>query len=187
MIRMRPGCMRVCVALALLAGGLLIGGCGNSGVDSSTVPSASTAPPPIAPQSATPAPVPVTFDQLTLESKVTKKTDANGLVFYLFSYADRDGKVYKCELPAAMAQGQKTPDAWIRVFDTHRLSNTAVKAKPIKSDANKDGLSDFPFIAPKPYTPPANSPSGGPQSQPTTPMQPPPAAPGQPAPMPRGP
>lgn len=185
MTPIKPVSVRVYVALAILVVLLVVGGCGNSNTDTSTAPIVSQAPPPMAPKSVVPVPVPVTFEQLSLESKVTRKTDPNGLTFYVFSYADRDGRVYKCELPAAMAQGQKTPDTWTRVFDTHRLTQTSVKRKAVK-DTNNDGLNDFPFIAPKPASTTTPQPGALPTGAPAPPQAPMAPAPSGPTPLPRG-
>lgn len=176
MIRIRPDCIRAYVAMSVFAVVLVMAGCGNSSdTSSSAAPNASS--PAKRATAAMPVAVPVIFEQLSLQSKVSKKADSNGLMFYVFSYADRDGKLHKCELPAAMAQGQRTPDAWLRVFDTYRLEETVVKRKATK-DANKDNMSDFPFVAPRP--------PAAPSPQPVVPTGPVPSGPTGP-PMPRGP
>jgi hypothetical protein len=92
------------------------------------------------------------FDQLAFDSPVTK-ADRSGVKYYNFAFTDNDGKVYKCELPAGMAEGDYTPDEWVRTFCLYKLPEV-VKQKTEKKD--KVGLTDFPFIAPR-QDAPANS------------------------------
>lgn len=179
--------MRASLTLtALVSGVILLGGCGDSNnTDPGNFQPVSTPTPP--PVSTPAAPEKLRFDQLNLESQVKRNTDANGLVFYSFSFSDQDGKVYKCNLPEAMAQGEFTTDGWIRTFNLYREPEV-IKQKPVTQDSNKDGLNDFPFIAPKRAP---TSTQSAPEGAPAPPPPPVPQnAPGEqqyaPTPMPRG-
>lgn len=186
LVRSASGLIRCSLALVALVGAVIItGGCGKSNSADPGMSQPVSAPVTPPPSAAPSEPVKYQFSELTLETKPKRVTDSNGLVFYKFSYADQDGKVYKCNLPEAMAQGQFTADGWIRTFKLYREPE-AVDQKPIRKDSNQDSLNDFPFIAPNraPTSPQAvpdgsNAPAPAPQASPSEPVY-------QPMPMPRG-
>ena len=134
------------IAIAIVIMGLQLTGCSSSSEDSSaTTPQMSPAPK--LPATTAEAPVKLKFTQLKFETPVKTVTDKDGLVFLDFQYADRDGKVYKCNLPKAMSEGDYLPEEWARTFKLYRLPD-AVKQKKISNGNQSFG--DFPFIAPKP-------------------------------------
>ena len=90
----------------------------------------------------------VSIDQLVLDSPIIRKKDRNGLEFMHFKYTDNDGKVYKCVLPAAMAEGDRTLSEWVSTFNIYRKPE--VLAQKEVSTRKGEKLSDFPFISPKP-------------------------------------
>lgn len=95
---------------------------------------------------------PLKFDQLALESPVTRYTEKSGQVFLRFTYADREGRIYKCELPEAMSEGSYTIDEWIRTFNFYKLPKVIGQKKVVKKGPARIG--DFPFISPKPVEQP---------------------------------
>ncbi|MCL5104973.1 MAG: hypothetical protein M1133_12785 [Armatimonadetes bacterium] len=146
------GLIIVAVALGSAA---LLGGCGNSNTSDTSAPmggpSAET------PQTKMPAAGPaittkLKFDQMALRSEVTRYQNKNGQTFLRFAYSDKDGKVYKCELPEAMAKGEYTPDEWTRTFDLCKLPEV-VKQDTSGKNKTEKGLKDFPFISPNPNAP----------------------------------
>ena len=90
----------------------------------------------------------VSIDQLVLDSPIIRKNDRNGLEFMHFKYTDNDGKVYKCVLPAAMAEGDRTLSEWVSAFNVYRKPQ--VLAQKEVSTRKGEKLSDFPFISPRP-------------------------------------
>jgi hypothetical protein len=137
---------------------------------------------------------PLAFDQLALESPAIKHANKNGQRFIKFKYADRDGKIYECELPEAMSKGSYTVDEWGRTFNVYRLPQV-VGHKKMKS-RRPGQIGDFPFISPKPQqvaqpkpvapaqteplpvTPQMPMPSSSAPSSSPAPMAPPARAPG---------
>jgi hypothetical protein len=89
---------------------------------------------------------PVSFGQLTFESPPKTTKDKNGLTFLRFKYADNDGKIYECVLPAAMSEGQYTLGEWLTTFSAYRLPKVLAQKKVAK----QENLGDYPFISPKP-------------------------------------
>ena len=173
-----------CVAVAALA--LALGGCGKSGDETG----ASAPPPAPTAHTAASGPAvtgPVSFSELTLESKPQIVKDKHGLVFLKFRYADNDGKVYECLLPEAMSKGQYTLGEWLSTFNAYRIPKVVAQKKKSK---NAEDLSDYPFISPKPVqktnpqepgsTPPEQIPplpAGPTPPQPPAPYTPPAASP----------
>lgn len=78
---------------------------------------------------------------------VTLKSGDSSLQFVRFKYADSDGKVNICEMPASEAQVLRTPDEWLATFDLYKQeveTKTVVKKKTIER------MNDFPFVSPPP-------------------------------------
>ena len=148
----------------MLACAALVGGCGNSDVDTSS----SMSPSPGAQAPKLPASGPaisdkLTFDQLTLDSPAKFVTEKNGLKYISFAYTDNDGKVYKCKMPEAMAQGTYPPQEWLRTFTIYRLPEV-IKQKHVAKKSGGGGINDFPFIAPRPANAaPEQTPTAAPQ------------------------
>ncbi len=90
----------------------------------------------------------VSIDQLVLDSSVVRKKDKNGLEFLHFKYTNNDGKVYKCVMPAAMAEGDHTLSEWMSTFNVYRKPEVLAQKQVTKKEGEK--LSDFPFISPRP-------------------------------------
>ena len=136
------------VGIVVLACGAFLTGCGSSTEETSGAPMPSA-------QGRTakmPASGPaisdkLSFDQLTLDSSVTKVTDKNGLVYLMFAYTDMDGKVYKCKMPQAMGQGAYPPQEWLRTFTVYRLPDVIKQKRIVKKRG--ENVNDFPFIAPR--------------------------------------
>lgn len=168
--------------LVLIAVGLLvcacaavtITGCGRGNVNSPTSALGATA---SAPKAAAAGPAiteKLGFDQLALDSTVKRVKSKQGPTYLQFSYTDRDGKVYKCVLPEAMAEGSYLPDEWIRTFNLYRLPKVIKQKAPPKNPLV--GVSDFPFISPRPV--PEQTPAEQPAAQqPEMPAPPMPSAP----------
>lgn len=133
-----------CLALAVLA--LALTGCGKS---SDETGASASRPAPVAHTAASGPAVtgPVSFNELTLESKPQIVKDKHGLIFLKFRYADNDGKVYECLLPEAMSKGQYTLGEWLSTFNAYRIPKVVAQKKKPKTTEN---LSDYPFISPKP-------------------------------------
>ena len=104
----------------------------------------------------------IPFNQVTLESPVTPFTN-NKLVFLRFSFADLDGKIYKCELPKEMSKGSFTQAEWIRTFRLYKLPQVIGKKVIVKK--TRTDINDFPFISPKAQ-------AGGAAATPQTPQAP---------------
>lgn len=156
-------------AAAALAGCLVAGfcGCGSSESDTSaSVPPGEAGPPHLA-ATGPAVEVKLKFDELALESTPKKVTDSKGLQFLYFKYADTDGKVYKCVLPAAMAQEARTPSEWLALFEMYREPEVVAKKAPRPTAPHAIG--DFPFISPRPA---ASTPSKQEQPEATTPTLP---------------
>ena len=139
----------VALAACVVAFVGLMSGCSSGQVDTSASPppmSSSSTPKVAASGPAISASL--TFDQLALETPARRVTNKNGLVFRHFSYADRDGNVYKCELPEAMSKGSYPYDEWIRTFSVYKLPQIVAKKKATKKGPQSVG--GFPFIAPRP-------------------------------------
>jgi hypothetical protein len=154
-----------CLTFAALA--LILAGCGNSGSDAG-LPATPSAPAPHTAASGPAVSGPVSFDQLTLESKPQTTKDKNGLAFLKFRYADNDGKVYDCVLPKAMSQGQYTLGEWLSTFNAYRLPKVVAQ----KKIGTRQDLGDYPFISPKPAPQVAPEQPGGAQPE-TVPQMPP--------------
>jgi hypothetical protein len=133
------------IAICIVITALQLTGCGNSSSEDAAIPAAPMSSAPKIPSTNATAPVKMQFSQLKFETPVKTVKDKDGLVFLEFQYADRDGKVYKCNLPKAMSEGEYLPEEWARTFKLYRLPD-AVKQKKIEKDQS---FSDFPFIAPK--------------------------------------
>lgn len=179
------------MVIIVLACAALMSGCGNSDVDTSAVTPSPGAQAPKLPASGPAISDKLSFDQLTLDSPAKHVTDKNGLVYITFAYTDNDGKVYKCKMPEAMAQGTYPPQEWLRTFTIYRLPEV-IKQKHVAKKSG-GGINDFPFIAPRPANAaPGQTPTAAPQQQPSSiPSLPPlpaqqPGAPGAPGAMPRG-
>jgi len=137
----------IVLAIAALCAAL-VGGCSNS----QSTTSLGALPPRPAPKTAASGPAisdKLSIDQLALESKIERVTHKTGVVYLHFNYADRDGKVYKCELPQAMAQGQYSPQEWNRTFNIYRLPKV-IKQKKMPEGPDKKRVVDYPFISPNP-------------------------------------
>ncbi len=151
----------------------LIAGCGNKQPDASM-----QVPPPSPPATNMPAAGPaistkLKFEQLALESPV-KAIEKKGLPFLQFAFADRDGNVYKCELPKAMSEGEYPIDEWIRTFNVYKLPQVIAQRKVKKGPKDVGG---FPFISPKPQPVATEAPPQAQQPKmPTLPTMPMPAA-----------
>lgn len=167
-------------ALPVFGCAILLAGCGNNQIDSS----ASSAPPPGGSEVRVAASGPaisekLTFEQLALDSPVSRVQSKDGPPFLHFSYTNRDGKVYKCELPEAMSKGSYSPEEWYRTFNVYRLPQV-IKQKPMPKKDGQGEVADFPFISPKPMTEPAvgdgQTPSSEPASSPNMPSMPSPPA-----------
>lgn len=157
----------------------LIAGCGTKQPDASM-----QAPPPSAPAANMPAAGPaistkLKFEQLALESPV-KAIEKKGLPFLQFAFADRDGNVYKCELPKAMSEGEYPIDEWIRTFNIYKLPQVIAKRK---TKAGPKDVGGFPFISPKPKPVPTEPSQAQQPKMPTLPSMPMPAAGPQGGPM----
>lgn len=98
------------------------------------------------------------FEQIALESAPKRVTDSHGLAFLHFRYADTDGKVYKCVLPAAMAKEARTPAQWLGLFEMYREPEAVAKKEPRPTAPHTIG--DFPFISPRPAAGEAPKPEG---------------------------
>jgi hypothetical protein len=138
------------------------------------------------------------FSQLTLQSTIKRVKDKDGLVFLQFNYMDRDGTVYKCALPEAMAAGEYTQEEWVRTFNLYKLPDVVKQTKKT-GPGEGQRIGGFPFISPKPQrrNPPpgaeAQKPAQKPVNVPQLPQMPsqsggqPGVAPGGPAMPPGGP
>jgi hypothetical protein len=126
----------------------LFSGCGKSQVNS-TAPAPGPTGPALKVAATGPAiATALSFDQLALESSVKKVKGKNALVFLHFSYADLDGRIYKCELPDAMSKGSYSPEEWTRTFNIYRLPQVIGRKKVKKGGPVVIG--DFPFVSPRP-------------------------------------
>ena len=131
---------------AVVFAAVVLGGCGKS---SNTTVSSALPPPRTEHKAAAGKAIDkVSIDQLVLDSPIARKKDKNGLEFMHFKYTDNDGKVYKCVLPAAMAEGDHTLSEWVSRFNVYRKPE--VLAQKEVSTRKGERLSDFPFISPKP-------------------------------------
>jgi hypothetical protein len=160
--------IEIALAGAALAAVLLMPGCGNKVDTPSDVPSTNT------PATTVPAAGPaidakLTFDQLALESPVSKVTKG-GLAFLSFAFADRDGKVYKCVLPQAQSQGSYTCDQWVRTFIVYKLPQVIAQKKTTKKGPTN--VNGFPFISPKPQPVAGETPQANNQQMPKMPNMP---------------
>jgi|GEM_PF-989449 len=82
------------------------------------------------------------------------KAVANGqVVYYYFSYADRDGRVHRCELPKAMSEGRLTRSAWDCTFQVYEI-HPEVAPQPVVVQTKQVDMDDFPFVSP-----PSNGPA----------------------------
>lgn len=158
------------ISFVLLAA--VLTGCGNDQADTSA-----TATPPPQAEANVPASGPalsdkLTFDQLAFDSPVKKVRTKQGVVYLHFSYTDRTGKVYKCELPEAQSKGSNLRDEWLAVFNAYRLP-TVIKTKAPPANPLAKSVNDFPFISPRPGA--AKSSSDEAQPAPEAPPPPPPA------------
>jgi len=133
---------------ALIVCAALLGGCGKGGAGASAYTPTPTSATPKMPAAGTAVSSPLTFDQVALESPVKRAANKNGLIFLQFSYADRDGKIYKCELPDAMSKGSFPYDEWIRTFNIYRLPKVIGQKKVTKKGPAVIG--DLPLISPRP-------------------------------------
>lgn len=166
----------------------LIAGCGSRDTDSL---SSAPAQEPKQAHAAAAGPaveVALRFDQIALESPPRRVKDPNGLEFLHFRYADVDGKVYKCTLPAAMAKEPRTPAQWLALFEMYREPEAVAATKP-RPTAPKT-IGDFPFISPRPAQAPKPQDTGTAErapaplpSLPSMPTQPGGTTGTQPAPM----
>lgn len=131
--------------MALASGTVFIGGCGNSSsVDTVVMPMRK----PLPVITVATEPKKLKFDQMSLDSAVSKVKDENKLQFYEFSYSDDDGKVYKCRLPIAMAQGEYVAADWILTFNVYK-ELSVIKQKKTARNANVADIRDFPFVVRK--------------------------------------
>lgn len=153
------------IVIAALACSILVGGCGNSDTDTAVTPVSPGAQTPKLPASGPAISDKLAFDQLTLDSPAKRITEKNGLVYLTFAYTDNDGKVYKCKMPEAMAQGTYPPQEWLRTFTIYRLPEV-IRQKHVAKKSGGGNINDFPFIAPRPAnTAPEGTPSAAPQQQ----------------------
>jgi hypothetical protein len=137
--------IRLVLILAICGAAALLGGCGSSEPTATQTPL--TPPRPTHTAAIGPAVVSeLSMDQLVLDSPIAHVKDSNGLEFMVFKYTDNDGKVYKCVLPAAMAEGKHKPNEWISTFNVYRQPEVLAQKKVDRSD----NMGDFPFISPKP-------------------------------------
>ena len=124
----------------------LLAGCGQDESEVSTAP-----PPPRDTHQAATGPAIVAelaIDQLALDSPIRRIKDKNGLEFLHFKYTDNDGKVYKCVLPAPMAEGKHKGSEWLTTFNVYRQPEVIAQKKV--GPGTKEQLRDFPFISPRP-------------------------------------
>ena len=155
--------MLAVVLVAAACAAVLLGGCGKGGSEVSAMPP----PPSRSAHQAAAGPAIVedlAIDQLALDSAIKRMKDKNGLEFVHFKYTDNDGKVYKCVLPAPMAQGKHKPSEWLTTFNIYRQPEVLAQKKVAAGD--KENLQDFPFISPKPVAEKAPSETGT-RSRPT--------------------
>ena len=184
MIRGLVGRMLVPVILAACAVACvgLMSGCSSSRVDTAPPPPVSSSSKAKVAASGPAISTSLTFDQLALGSPVQRVTNKNGLVFLHFSYANRDGNVYKCELPQAMSKGSYPYDEWIRTFSIYKLPQVVAKKSVTKKGHQTVG--GFPFIAPRPQRVEApkqpQGPGAAPAGMPTLPPMPTPPPASQP-------
>lgn len=129
---------------------VLLGGCGTNSDTSSSYSPMPSAPKQNASASGIAINDDLTLDQIAFESPVKRVKDRNGLEFLHFSYADKDNKVYKCRLPAAMASGKHKPAEWLALFEAYREPEAVASTKNTVTKRSSQPLGDFPFIAPKP-------------------------------------
>ena len=180
-------CARIALATAVAIGLFTLTGCGKSEVDTSGSfgPSPDSSQPPKVAATGTALSEPLAFDQLALESPVTRYTNKTGLVFLRFRYADRDGNVYQCELPEEMSTGKYTVDEWTRTFSVYKLPKVVGKKK-VTAPKGPKVIADFPFISPKPMKAhqEQKSPQAAPQPSPEMPPMPGPQPAAPPNPMP---
>lgn len=140
------------VGLAMaIALAVLLGGCANKDIPESAPYAPSGMRPGVKLPTVGPATsAKLTFDKLTLDSPPKLLQDKHGLRFYQFAYTDKDGKVYKCQLPEAMAQGAYSSDEWVRTFNIYRLPEVIKQKKVARNTGRIEEVIDFPFISPKP-------------------------------------
>lgn len=168
------------IAAVCLGAVVFLSGCGNDQADTSAMmPSPSSTEAPKVAASGPAVSTPLEFSQLALESAVTKYKNKQGLSFLRFSYADRDGKIYKCELPEAMSTGSYTIDEWNRTFNCYRLPEV-IGQKKVARKGKPGEIGDFPFISPKPRVEQQQPGAQQPQAEPMPDMPRPPL----PSPMP---
>jgi hypothetical protein len=165
------------LALSLLILAAILSGCGNDQVDSSAT---MTPPPQAAPNVPASGPAlsdKLSFDQLAFDSSVKRVETKQGVVYLHFSYTDRTGKVYKCELPEAQSKGSFLRDEWLAVFNAYRLP-TVIKTKAPPTNPLSKGVTDFPFISPRPGAASSSSDEAQPMPEATpAPPAPTPSAP----------
>jgi len=117
---------------------------------------------PAAPRTAT-----VPFERALLKSAVTRlrlKVAGGTLDFLRFKYADWEGKVRVCEMPASEAKINRTPPEWIATFDIYRQET---QTTGLKTQKKVKRLTDFPFVSPPPAEQPGTQ--RGPGFGPPTP------------------
>ena len=157
--------INVIALLSVLACAALVTGCGNNQSNATMPPPGATGSTPKVAATGPAISTTLTFDQLALESAVKKVKNKNGLVFLSFSYADNDGKIYKCELPGAMSKGTYSPEEWVRTFNIYRLPQVIGQKKRGKK-GGPEVIGDFPFISPRPRQVEAPTAQPAPTTQP---------------------
>lgn len=152
--------------IALFCSMTVISGCGNKAADTSAM--SAPPPPPGGPASAPASNQPaqkIKFDKFQFDKPAKLVTNQNGIGYYHFAYTDQEGKVYNCQLPAAMAQGEYTADEWIRTFDIYKLPKV-IGQKKVSAPGSAQSVDGFPLVSPKPRSQPTQD-----QPQQTQPAQ----------------
>lgn len=139
------------LGLAALVAISILSGCGTSSTDTASLSPSSPTPAQHASAAGVAVNAELTMDQIAFDSAVKHVKDKNGLEFLHFNYTDTDGKVYKCNLPAAMTEGKRTPSQWLALFDAYKVPEAVATKKTVTT--RSEHLGDFPFISPKPVRP----------------------------------
>ena len=111
-----------------------------------TVPSQPTTPMPITDKNAIP------IEQIPLKSPIQRTTFTQGgiTIDYLrFKYADADGKLYICDIPASEAKQNRSIENWMSTLAFYS-KEVPPKIVDKKQQKKVDRLSDFPFVSPPP-------------------------------------
>ena len=124
-------------------------------------PAAGAAAPAAPARTSGPRPGSVPFEKVALKSPVARipvKQGGRTFEFLRFKYADWDGKVCQCEMPASEAKQARLPEEWISTFDLYK-QDTETSGKTKKKEVRR--LTDFPFVSPPPAEQPRVQPGSG--------------------------